>query len=271
MRPTNRVGQRPALWLLFLLRLGRSLKLRYIAVLFFFFLLFIYLRLLKSAPPNLEKKEKTHWANGVQPIPAVNDGDVESPRLGKCNFDETEVLLRYKSPKDVPASTPDDVRPQPTVQRLHTLFKILIAQEEKYQKALDYLQVFRFTDLYKTLLPFANQTQNLHKIYCLFNRFITVSDNGHIDVSPTLVGYLKQLSTYLSDGFTTEHPTWRDPTVLATLQKPVIILGANARFFDNLQASMRTVNEFFPSHRVVIYDLGFDRSQLTMVRQSLDD
>ena len=269
MRPTGGVGQRPALWLLFLLRLRRCLKLRYIPVLFFFFILFIYLRLLKSTPTNHDPKEKIPWSNANQPLPPVNEG--ESPRLGKCTFDETEVILRYKSPKDPPPATPTDVRPQPTVQRLHTLFKILIAHEEKYRKSLDYLQVFRFSDLYNTLRPYANQTRRLHDIYCLFSRYITVSDNGHIDVSPTFIGYLKQLSTYLSDGFTTEHPTWRDKTVLETLQKPVIILGSNSRFYDNLQASMRTVNEFFATHPVAIYDLGFDQSQLQMVSGSLDD
>jgi hypothetical protein len=267
IRPTIGVGHQPSLWLLFILRLRKCVKLRYLLIIFFFLIIFTYLRLISHAPSDQQIDHKFKHINNENMFPS---GEENNNHLSdKCNFDETEVLLRYKSLKPTNAAT-IDTRPIPSIERLHKLFSILISYEDKYRKSLDYLGIFRFTDLYNTLLPYANNTRRLYEIYCLFQRYITISDNGHIDITPNLIVYLKQVSNYLSDGFTSEHTIW-NKTTIKNLEKPVLILAANAHFFDTLQGSMRTVHQYFSDHRVAIYDLGFNQNQLRLVRYSLDN
>jgi len=266
VRPTAGVGHQPVLWLLFILRLRKCVKIRYLFIIFFCLIIYTYLRLINYASSDQHLDGNFISPNTKKIIPSIEENNHISD---KCNFDETESLLSYKSPRKSINDTNDN-RPYPTIERLHKLFSILISREDKFRKALDYLGIFRFTDLYNTLRPFANNTQRLHEIYCLFQRYITISDNGHIDISPHFIYYLKQVSNYLSDGFISEHPIW-NTTIIKNIQKPVIILGANARFYETLQASMRTVNQYFLNHSVAIYDLGFDENQLTMVRYSPDN
>ncbi|CAF1177433.1 unnamed protein product [Rotaria sordida] len=267
IRPTNRVGQQPVVWLLFILRLRKCIKLRYLLIIFLFFIIVIYLRLNNHVPSNQQIPNKFKSINNDRKISYYEAND-NYHLLDKCNFDATETLLRYKSLKDSNNDTGDN-RPKPTVERLHKIFSILISHEEKYRKVFEYLGIFHFTDLYNTLRPFANNTKRLHEIYCLFQRYITVSDNGHIDITPHFIYYLKQVSNYLSDGFTSEHPIWNN-TIIKNLQKPVIILAANTRFYDTLQASMRTVNQYFYNYSVAIYDLGFDQNQLNMIKRNCE-
>jgi hypothetical protein len=236
-------------------------KIRYLFLIFFCLIIFIYLRLINHAPSDHQIENRFQSQNEKH---VISSREENNHLLEKCNFDETESLLRYKPLKDSTINT-NDTRPYPTIERLHKLFSILIAHEDEFRSALDYLGIFRFTDLYHTLKPFVNNTQRLHKIYCLFQRYITISDNGHIDITPQFIIYLKQVSNYLSDGFRSEHPIWNKIS-MKDLEKPVIILGANSRFFDILQGSMRTVNYYFSNHTVAIYDLGFDQNQLNMVR-----
>lgn len=154
--------------------------------------------------------------------------------------------------------------------RLSSLFSKLISYEEKFHSIFSYLGIFRFTDLPRTLRPFHNDTQRLQDISCLLQRYLNVSATGRLEIAPSLILYLKQVSNYLSQGFTHEHSTWSKAST-ADLPKPVIILAANSRFFDTLQASMRTVDEHLRNYTVVIYNLGFDPSQLIMVREILTE
>ncbi|CAF0967251.1 unnamed protein product [Adineta steineri] len=271
MRPTSGVGHKPNLWLLFLFRLPKCVKLRHLLIMCFIPIIFTYLRLINHAPSDQRSNYKS-LINGKIIFPSEDNNHLSD----KCNFDQIESLLQYKSKKkpnnniiininiDNDNDNIADTRPQPTIERLKTLFSILIFHEEKYRKALDYLGVFRFTDLSHTLIPFANNTQRLHEIYCLFQRYITISDNGHIDITPQFIEFLKQTSSYLSDGFHSHHPAWNTTSI----QKPVIILAANSRFFDTLQASMRTVNQYFNDHNVAVYDLGFDANQLNLIKEN---
>jgi len=255
-RPTVGVGHQPSIWLLFILRLRKCIRIRYLLILFFCLIVLTFLRLINSEPSDqpalpFGKKQLTKQTD----VSHLNT---------KCNFDEIESLLNYKSPKYSDNYFLNDTRPKPTIKRLHQLFSILMSHEEKFREVLDYLEIFRFQDLHQTLRPFASNSKRLHEIYCLFQRYITISDNGHIDVSPHLITYLRQVSFYLSDGFTTQHPSWSKLS-MNDIEQPVIVLGANSRFFDTLQASMHTVNQYFPKHKVAIYDLGFDENQLKLV------
>jgi len=250
-RPTKGVGQQPILWLLFTLRLWKIFKLRYLLIIFIFLVFGTYLRIINNAPSD-------------QPIISTPEATLlPFPHSNKCNFDDIEFILGYTSSNN--SNSSDDTRPKPTVERLIKLFRILISHEDKYRKIFDYLNIFRFTDIYNTLRPYANNTQHLDTIYCYFQRYITISDNGHIDVTPNLITYLEHVSTYLSDGFRTKHLNW-NKTSIDNIQKPAVIMAANVHFYETLQSSMRTVDQHFSNYTVAIYDLGLDGNQLAMVR-----
>lgn len=222
-----------------------------------------YLRLTKDEPLAQKlSNRKTSINKGKIILPS--EENVNNNHLtDKCNFDLTESILQYKPIKPSNDNT-NDKRAKPSIERLNGLFSILISAEEKFRSVFDYLGIFRFKDLYNSLIPYANNTERLHEIYCHFQRYITISDNGHIDITPEFMNYLRQVSYYLSDGFSTEHPLWKT-TSIKTIQKPVIVLAANTRFYDTFQASMRTVNQYFPDSTIAVYDLGFEGNQLNMV------
>jgi hypothetical protein len=257
IRPTSKVGQQPTLWLLFILRLRKCLKFRYLLTIFILLILFTYIRLISHVPSDqqISIESTSVIIHTIKPF--------NNQHSDKCNFDETESLLRYSSSDTL--NNKDDTRPQPTIERLHKLFRVLISHENKFRKIFDYLGIFSFTDIYNTLNPFANDSQRLQNIYCLFQRYITISNNGSIDIAPNLIHYLKQVSIYLSDGFKNQHLNW-NRTSINNIPKPVIVLAANALFYDTLQASMRTVNEYLKHYTIAIYDLGFNTQQLSMVR-----
>jgi hypothetical protein len=234
-------------------------------IIFFLFLLFTYLRLVTHVANDrsINNSMKSLNNNNQQ---SYSNNDKNFHLVDKCDFNDTVFLLNYRTSRNTTLTgNASDARARPTIERLHTLFSILISYEEKFRKVFDYLEIFRFNDLYHTLKPFANHTQRLHDTFCLFQRYITISDNGHINIAPNFIVYLEQLSTYLADGFISQHLTWNRTDRLQNVDKPVIILGANTRFFDTLQASMRTVNQYFNDSRIAIYDLGFEPTQLTMV------
>ncbi|CAF4097400.1 unnamed protein product, partial [Rotaria sordida] len=81
------------------------------------------------------------------------------------------------------------------------------------------------------------------------------------------ISYLKQVSSYLSDGFKNRHLTW-NTTSEDQIQKPVIILAANSHFYDTLQASMHTINDYLKDYTVAIYDLQFSPTQLNMIKEN---
>ena len=159
----------------------------------------------------------------------------------------------------------NDNRPRPTVSRLESLFVKLISYEEKFRTIFQHLGIFRWTELFTSLQPYANQSHRFPEIFCLFQRFLSQSNRTHVQVSTSFVDYLRKVSNYLSEGFTHVHPSWTDASVKSQIVQPVIVLAANSRFYDTLQSSMRTVNRHFGNHTVVIYDLGFTSVQLNMV------
>ncbi|CAF3784021.1 unnamed protein product [Rotaria sp. Silwood1] len=186
--------------------------------------------------------------------------------LNQCNSDEIESLLHSTSSNN---NKNNDTRPQPTIERLHKLFQILISHENEYRTIFDYLGIFRFNDFYNTLHPFANNTERLQNIYCLFQQYINISDNGHIVIKQNFISYLKLVSNYLSNVIKNKHLTW-SKTTKDKIQKPVIILAAHSLFYDALQASMRTINDYFKNSTVAIYDLGLITTQLNMIKENCE-
>ena len=248
-------GQRLILWFLFILRLRKCFKLQYFIIMIGLLILLIYLRLVIYIPSDQS------ILSTYKPM-IKNDVIVyQYTRLNVCNSDGIEFLFH----SNLSNNNINDSRPQPTIERLQKLFQILISYEEKYRTVFDYLGIFRFTDLYHTLRPFANYTERLQKIHCFFQNYINVSGNGRVVVTPNFTTYLKQASSYLSDGFRNQHLMWTK-TSIDKIQKPVIVLAASAQFYNSLQASMRTINKYLMDYTVAIYDLRLHPSQLSMVK-----
>ena len=260
IRSTSRVGRQPTPWLSFLLSLRKCLRLRYVFITALCCILFVCLRLNYHLPSDHIHSIKSSVILDVEYIFSPYDFHLEN-----CSSDATESILH-----GVSVNEPDqnDTRPQPSIARLTSLFSKLISYEEKFRSIFSYLGIFSFTDLPRTLRLFHNDTQRLQDISCLLQRYLNISATSRLEIAPSLILYLKQVSTYLSQGFTHEHSTWGKAST-AALPKPVIILAANSRFFDTLQASMRTVDEQLRNHTVVVYDLGFDTNQLIMVSDIL--
>ncbi|CAF3315437.1 unnamed protein product [Rotaria socialis] len=256
-RPAASVGQQPTTWLLFIIRLQKYFKLQYSLTIFIVFIVLTYLRIVNYTPT-------------VQMIITRSEIIIEEEiitinftLLNKCNSRESKSLFR---------STPlnnNDSRPQPTIQRLNKLFRILISHEDRYRQIFNYLGIFRFSDFRNTLRPLANNTERLENILCRFQQYMNISDDGHIDIKPSFIDYLRQVSIYLSDGFKNQHSAWNKISK-DKIQKPVIILAANAQFYDTLQASMRTINEHLQNHTIAIYDLQFNPNQLSMIKANCD-
>lgn len=258
MRPTTKVGQQPINWLLFSLPFRRCFKLRYLLTIFILLIFFTYLRLFYHAPSNSLES----FSEQKSLVLSNNNNNLANQlKSEQCNFEQLNTILQYAP---LSKNSNDDNRIKPTFERLNKLFQILISHEEKYRDIFDYLNIFRFTHLDQTLETYANNSQELKNILCYFQRFITVSNSNQIEINPELIIYLKQVSNYLSDGFKSEHGNWKTNQV----QKPVIILAANAHFYDTLQASMKTVDQHLKDYSVAIYDLGFTANQLQIIRDN---
>ncbi|CAF4205929.1 unnamed protein product [Rotaria sp. Silwood2] len=251
--PSSSIGQQPTLWLLFVLRLRKCFKLRYLLTIFIIFIILTYLHLTNYTPSD---QSIVHESEIIieEEILIIN-----YTLSNQCNSNEIEYLLHSTSSYN----KNNDSRSQPTIERLHKLFQILISHENTYRKVFDYLGIFRFNDFHNTLHPFANNIERLQNIYCLFQKYISISDNGDIVIKKKFISYLKQVSNYLSDGFKNKHLTWNE-TLKDKIQKPVIILAANSQFYNTLQASMHTVNDYLKDYTIAIYDLGFIPTQLKM-------
>ena len=263
LQSTDGVGQQPIKWLLFNLPLRKCFKFRYVFLLSTLLILLTYVRLINYVP--LDDGVERRFTQLAEKTIVTHDY-----RLQTCHFEQSDALLGYVHASALAANstaTTNDTRPQPSVARLHRLFTKLISYEDQFRSIFDYLGIFRFKDMYNTLRPFTDRAERLHDIHCLFQRYITVGDNGHIDIAPKLITYLRQVSLYLADGFTGQRALWSGPSRVST-QKPTIVLAANARFFDAMQASLRTIDEHFGSGPIVIYDLGFNPPQVTMVRRT---
>lgn len=256
-RLNSSIRQEPTLWLIFVLRLQKRLKFQYILAIFLFFMLAIYVHLL-------------HTTSSVQLIITESEIVIEEEFIfindtvsHSCNGSEIESLFQISTSN---INYDNDQRPKPTIKRLYKLFQILISHEKRFQEIFDYLGVFRFNDFDNTLRPFANNTERFQIIYCLFQQYIQISDNGHIIIQKDFIDYLKRVSNYLSNGFKSPHLSWNDNSSKEKLIKPVIVLAANTLFYHTLQSSMRTINEHLKNYTVVIYDLGLTQQQLNMVR-----
>ena len=175
-------------YILFILRLRKCLRLRCVLIIFIFLIVLTYLHLTNHVSSSYQQIDNMFKSRSNSRSKSSNVEHQQHHFSEKCNFDETESLLQYK-PLRSSDDNINDSRPQPTVERLYKIFSILRSHEKKFRQTLDNLGIFRFTDLYNTLYPYANNTQRLHEIYCLFKRYITISNDDHIDISPNFIRF----------------------------------------------------------------------------------
>ncbi|CAF2952937.1 unnamed protein product [Rotaria sp. Silwood2] len=258
---TSSIRQQSIIWRLRILRLRKCFKLRYLLTICILFIVSTYLRLLHYIPSDQSILSNSESFT-VEEIIIVNH-----TLSSKCNTDEIETLQHFKSSYD--KNNNNDNRPQPTIERLNKLFQILISHENTYRKVFDYLGIFRFNDFQNTLHPFANNIERLQNIYCLFQKYISISDNGDIVITKDFISYLKLISNYLSDGFKNKHLTY-DKISKDKIQKPVIILATNSKYYSRLQASMHTVSDYLSDYTIAIYDLGLSPTELTMIKENCE-
>jgi hypothetical protein len=119
----------------------------------------------------------------------------------QCNFKPStdQFLLNYK-PNILIGNQPDSARAEPTTERLRILLEILRSKEDKYQSLLESFDVFNMLNPTETFKAYTNET-NIDEIKTLYNRYIKLmSDHKTVEINQTFIDYLKQISSYLSDG-----------------------------------------------------------------------
>jgi hypothetical protein len=119
----------------------------------------------------------------------------------KCNFKPStdEFIAKYK-PNETRGTQFDSKRAEPTIERLRTLLEVIRSKEDKYQSLLETFDVFNMITPTVSLKAYTDES-NIEEIRTLYNRYIKLMpDNQTIKIDETFVDYLKQISSYLSDG-----------------------------------------------------------------------
>ncbi|CAF5221441.1 unnamed protein product, partial [Rotaria magnacalcarata] len=118
-----------------------------------------------------------------------------------CHFKPStdEFILKYK-PVTLVGLKPEETRFEPTIERIRNLLEIIRSKEDTYQPLLQNFDVFNMINPDITLKAYADES-NIDEIKTLYNRYIKLMpDNKTIHVDRTIIDYLKQISSYLSDG-----------------------------------------------------------------------
>jgi len=111
-----------------------------------------------------------------------------------------EFILQYK-PYVLIGNTSDITRVEPTIERIRSLLEILRSKEDKYQSLLETFNVFNILNPMISLKSYTNES-NIDEIKIVYNRYIKLTpDQKTIEINQTFIDYLKQISSYLLDGF----------------------------------------------------------------------
>ncbi|CAF3564309.1 unnamed protein product, partial [Rotaria socialis] len=118
-----------------------------------------------------------------------------------CHFKPStdQFILKYK-PYLLTANLSNVKRVKPTIERIRNLLEIIRSKEDTYQLLLERFGVFDMTNPTASLKAYTDES-NIDEIKTLYNRYIKLMpDNKTIHVDHTIIDYLKQISSYLSDG-----------------------------------------------------------------------
>ncbi|CAF1970578.1 unnamed protein product [Rotaria magnacalcarata] len=182
-----------------------------------------------------------------------------------CHFKPStdEFILKYK-PVTLVGLKPEETRFEPTIERIRNLLEIIRSKEDTYQPLLQNFDVFNMINPDITLKAYADES-NIDEIKTLYNRYIKLMpDNKTIHVDRTIIDYLKQISSYLSDGLRNNRAN-RLP--VECLHKPVFVLACDEGFFNILQGAIHSLDEYWPGYKIVFYDMGLSRGQVKLLKK----
>ncbi|CAF4499164.1 unnamed protein product [Rotaria socialis] len=182
-----------------------------------------------------------------------------------CHFKPStdQFILKYK-PYLLTANLSNVKRVKPTIERIRNLLEIIRSKEDTYQLLLERFGVFDMTNPTASLKAYTDES-NIDEIKTLYNRYIKLMpDNKTIHVDHTIIDYLKQISSYLSDGLENNRT---NRFQVGCLRKPVFVLACDQSFFNGLQGAIRTLDTYWPDHKIAFYNLGITSDQEELLRE----
>ena len=119
-----------------------------------------------------------------------------------CNASPSvDKFLRGYKPYALLGSKRDAARAEPTIERMRLLLEIVRSKEQRYQSLLQNFDVFSMSNPIASLKAYGSEASNIEEIRMLYNRYINVAADGKtLQVNGDLIDYLRQISSYLSDG-----------------------------------------------------------------------
>ncbi|CAF3370100.1 unnamed protein product [Rotaria socialis] len=182
-----------------------------------------------------------------------------------CHFKPStdKFILKYK-PYSLTANRPNVKRVKPTIERIRNLLEIIRSKEDTYQPLLQNFDVFNMINPDISLKAYTGES-NIVEIKTLYNRYIKLMpDNKTVHVDHTIIDYLKQISTYLSDGLENNRT---NRFQVGCLRRPVFVLACDQSFFNRLQGAIHTLDTYWPDHKIAFYNLGITSDQEELLRE----
>ncbi|CAF3959304.1 unnamed protein product [Rotaria magnacalcarata] len=176
----------------------------------------------------------------------------------------TDQFIRKYKPYSLTVNRPNVNRVKPTIERIRNLLEIIRSKEDIYQPLLERFGVFDMTNPTASLKPYTDES-NIDEIKTLYNRYIKLMpDKKAIHVDRRIMHYLKQISSYLSDGLGNNRT---NKYRVRCLRRPVFVLACDQSFFNELQGAIHTLNTYWPDHKIAFYNLGITSDQEELLRE----
>ncbi|CAF4761073.1 unnamed protein product [Rotaria socialis] len=190
-----------------------------------------------------------------------------------CHFKPStdEFILKYK-PVTLIGLKPEATRFEPTIERIRNLLELIRSKEDTYQPLLQKFDVFNMINPDISLKAYTDES-NIDEIKTLYNRYIKLMpDNKTIHVDHAMIDYLKQISSYLSDGLRNNRANRVNikenvQLPVECLRKPVFVLACDEGFFNILQGAIHSLDEYWSGYRIVFYDMGLSSGQVKLLRE----
>ncbi|CAF3478381.1 unnamed protein product [Rotaria socialis] len=184
---------------------------------------------------------------------------------GYCHFKpSTDQFIHKYKPYSLTANQSNVTRAIPTIERIRNLLELIRSKEDTYQPLLQNFDVFSMINPDISLKAYTDES-NIGEIKTLYNRYIKLMpDNKTIHVDHTMIVYLKQISSYLSDGLENNRT---NRFQVGCLRRPVFVLACDQSFFNELQGAIHTLDTYWPDHEIAFYNLGITSDQEELLRE----
>ncbi|CAM4770068.1 unnamed protein product [Rotaria magnacalcarata] len=140
----------------------------------------------------------------------------------------TDQFIRKYKPYSLTVNRPNVNRVKPTIERIQRF------------------GVFDMTNPTASLKPYTDENKKA------------------IHVDRRIMHYLKQISSYLSDGLGNNRT---NKYRVRCLRRPVFVLACDQSFFNELQGAIHTLNTYWPDHKIAFYNLGITSDQEELLRE----